>query len=204
MKFVVYGRNLSPYTRRVLIWARLQGHEVEQRALTPSDPGEFAALCALNPSGRVPILEREDGSRLFESAMICDWLDSVAAADRRLLPQEPEARLAATQACGLANSAIEKAVAWVYEGRRPEAVQWDEWRARVADQAAGALDALEAATPAEGFFGGARPNGVDIYAVTTLDFIAATHPAQLEGRAARLKALSARANADPVFAETKP
>lgn len=201
---IVYGRNLSPYARRVIIWARLQGHEVEQRAITPVEPEGFATLKEVNPSGRVPVVELDDGARLYESWAICDHLDSIAAPGARLLPSEPEARRAATQACGLANTIVEKGVALVYEGRRPAEFQWPEWRERLKGQITGPIEALEAITPPDGYFGGETPNGVDVFAVVAFDFIEKTNPDLLEGRAARLAALSRRANAAPVFSSTKP
>lgn len=204
MRFVVYGRTRSPYARRVMVWARLQGHEIDQRDLAPAEAEDFATLQKLYPAGRVPVLEREDGSRLFESWMICDWLDSIAAPEQRMLPSDPDARLRVTQLCGLANTATEKMVARVYEGRRPKDLQWENWRERVTDQTLGALDMLEAETPAEGFFGGERPNAADILSVITVDMIAFGTPALLEGRAEKLKALAGRADRLAEFAETRP
>lgn len=201
---IIYGRNLSPFTRRVVVWARLQGHAVERRELAPAQPADFEALCRVNPAGRVPAVMLDDGSCLFESWAICDWLETEAAPEQRLLPTEPGARRVATQQLGLANTIAEKAVARVYESRRPEAVQWSDWAARLERQAAGALDLLEAQTPESGFFGGARVNGVDVGAVCAVDFLSATNPSLLEGRAARLQALAAQANTAPVFSETKP
>ncbi len=202
---ILYGRDLSPYARRVAIWARLQGRALERRALAATDPRDAEAIRAVHPGLRVPVLELEDGTRLIESFAICDWLDETAPEGRRLVPASGPARRDGLQRIALAHATTEKIVALVYErNRRPEALHWPEWQERLAGQVRGGFAALEAAAPAAGFFGGAAPDGSDIATVCALQMAEATNPWLLEPGSPRLAALAERAMALPAFAETDP
>jgi glutathione S-transferase len=202
---ILYGRNLSPYTRRVAIWLTLQGRRFEQRALALTEPADFAALVAISPLGRVPVLETQEGARLVESWAICDWLDDSAPAGRRLVPESGPARRNALQRIAAAQAATDKCVALVYDrNRRPEAFHYTPWIARIIGQIDGALATLDAAAPSEGWLGGAAPDGSDVTLACLSDFAALMHPDLMEGRYPRLAAHAARANEHPAFAATRP
>lgn len=204
MTMILYGRDLSPFARRVAIWCALQERELERRPLTVAGE-DFDKLKAINPVGRVPILVPEDGEPLIETAAIIDWLEETAPADRRLIPGGGPERRKVMQGMAFGNSVVEKGVALVYEkNRRPEEFQWPEWRARIEGQIAGGLEALEARIPESGWMGGANPDGADVCAAIAHDFLAVTNPHVLEGGYPRLKALAARAAEHPAFAASKP
>ncbi len=201
---ILYGRNLSPYARRVAIWMRLQGRHAERREIPPM--GEtWEEIRAHNPVGRVPILILGDGQHLIETWAICDWLEETAPEGRRLVPAAGPDRLACQQRIALANSTTEKTVALVYEkNRRPERFQWPEWQERLVAQIRGGLAAMEAAAPAERFHGGAEPDGSDIATVVAYQMVEATNPWAIDPPCPALAALAERAMALPAFAETKP
>ncbi len=200
---ILYGRDMSPYVRRIACWCALQGREVERRKLTVAGE-DFETLRGLNPVVRVPILILDDGTRMIETFAICDWLDETAP-DRRLLPESGLARRNCLQRLAIANSTAEKAVALVYDrNRRPAEYHWEEWQSRLKDQIAGGLAELNALAPEEGFHGGDRPDGSDIAMAITFDFVEVQHPDILEGRFPRLAAFAARANALPEIGATKP
>lgn len=200
---ILYGRNLSPFARRVAVWCHLQGRDLERRKLATLGE-DFPKIKALNPVGRVPILVLDDGAALIETWAILDWLEETAPEGRRLLPASGAARRDALQLMALANSTAEKAVALVYEtNRRPKDLHWTDWASRVEGQAAGGLAEMEARAPEAGWLGGDAPNGADVAFVITHDFIQATNPRLLEGRQ-KLAALARRARDLPAFAETMP
>jgi glutathione S-transferase len=197
---ILYGRWLSPYTRRVGVWLALQGRAFEHRPLSVLD--DAAAIAALSPVSRVPVLEADDGARLIEAWAICDWLDETA--DRPLVPRAGAARRAVLQRIALASAGSDKAVALVYEkNRRDPAFHVAAVIDKVSGQARGALAALEAAAPADGWFGGDAPDGSDVAVICLVDFATATNPALAEGLP-KLAALSARANALPAFGDRRP
>lgn len=211
---ILYGRNLSPFTRRVAIWCALQGREVERRELAVMGE-DFAKIRAVNPVARVPVLVLDDGTRLIESYAICDWLDETAPGGRRLTPERGEARRDCLQRIALGNSVAEKGVAMVYErNRRPEELHWREWQQRVAGQIQGGLAELDARVPAEGWSGaqgadgegpdGEGPDGGDVAAIIAYQFVETTNPWLLESGYPRLRALAERGMQIEAVAATKP
>ncbi len=201
---ILYGRNLSPFARRVAIWCALQGREVERRELTVMGE-DFEKIREVNPVARVPALVLDDGTKLIEAWAICDWLEETAPEGRRLTPEHGAARMDCLQRLALASATAEKAVAMVYErNRRPEELHWHDWQKRVAGQVQGGLAELDARVPGEGWSGARGPDGGDIGAVIAYQFVEATNPWLLEPGYPRLKALAERGMAIDVIAATKP
>lgn len=217
---ILYGRDLSPFVRRVAIWCALQGRAVERRQITVMGD-DFARLKEMNPVARVPVLELDDGTRLIDSFAIGEWLDETAPDGRRLVPAGGVARRDALQRLALAAGTADKAVALVYErNRRPEALHWKDWQDRLAGQVRGGLAALEAGAPASGWSGrsgrdagagagpdagdDAGPDAGDVASVVVYQFVEATNPSLLESGYPRLAALVARAMELAPFAETRP
>ena len=73
----LFGGFGSPFTRRVGITLRLYKLEHEHVVLRGSIPDELMRLEKLNPLGRVPALETDDGRALADSATILDYLDQL-------------------------------------------------------------------------------------------------------------------------------
>lgn len=196
---ILYGRNLSPFARRVAIWCHHQGHEIERRELTVAGD-DFTEIGRHNPVARVPILILDDGTHLIESAAICDYLEEIAEPSKRLIPASGPARVECMQRIALAQSTAEKVVAMVYEKvRRPEEFQWQQWQDRLMGQIAGGMAALDAAVTDH-----AEPDGGDVMMAITAQFAAVTYPPTLAPGYPRLKVLSDRAMDWAGFAETMP
>lgn len=201
---ILYGRNLSPFTRRVAIWLDEYGLAARREPLAATDPAHKEAMRAVHPGIRVPALELDDGTVLIGSGAICDWLDE-GAGDRRLVPASGLARRDCLQEIAMAEATAEKAVAMVYEkNRRPEAFHWADWQARLAEQIEGGLAAMEAATPEAGFRGGARPDGADYMRGIVFQFVEATNPWLLARGTPRLAGLAARLMERAAFSTTHP
>ena len=69
---------LSPYGRKVRLAAAIKGVE-DSIALIAADtnPGDSAEINSANPLGKIPILIAE-GMQIFDSHVICEYLDSLA------------------------------------------------------------------------------------------------------------------------------
>ncbi|WP_157956193.1 glutathione S-transferase family protein [Acuticoccus yangtzensis] len=202
MKLV--GRMLSPYVRRVAIWCNLQGRPFESVAVAATDPDQVDLMKTFHPGLRVPVLVLEDGTKLIETMAICDWLDD-SMPDKRLVPATGLSRRDCLQRIGLAHSTVEKVVSLVYEkNRRPEDLHWKDWQARVITQIGGGLAAMDEAAPADGFFGGAAPDGSDVATVCAYHMAKVTNPFLVEGKYPKLAALAERAMTLPAVAETFP
>ncbi len=98
----------SPYARKArmaLIEARLEGR-VESAAIDPwADPPGFRDD---NPLGKVPTLVRDDGPPLFQSNVVCEYLDAIAGA--QLYPAEGPARWTALRQLALADGILDASV----------------------------------------------------------------------------------------------
>ncbi|MEM6488177.1 MAG: glutathione S-transferase family protein [Pseudomonadota bacterium] len=205
---ILYGRNLSPFVRRVHLWLALQRRAFEQQGLAATEPADAEAIRAVNPIRRVPALVLEDGTTLTECFAICDWLDETGGP--RLIPAAGIARREALGRIAVASATSDKAVAMVYErNRRPEAFHYPDWQARLSDQIQEGLALVEASVPETGWMGdrwrgGEGPDGGDLAAVCLHDFLAVTNPWLLEPGYPRLVALAARANAASPFAASHP
>lgn len=133
----------SPYVRKTVIAAiecglRERIETVETNPWSPdTDLGED------NPLGKVPALITEDGMVLFDSPVICEYLDSQGAA-ATLFPAPGPARWSALRVQALGDGILDAAVLRLLEGRRPEARQSADWAARQKRAIERSLDALEA------------------------------------------------------------
>lgn len=84
----LYNTNLSPFTARVRLLINVKGLKVEM-----ADPPGFRtdAFRAINPIGKIPALELDDGTILPESEIICEYLEDRFPAPT-LRPADPLAR----------------------------------------------------------------------------------------------------------------
>lgn len=134
----------SPYARKVraLILETGQSDDIRESAAsgTPLDPG--TAPLALNPLGKIPVLERPGAGALYDSRVICRFLDDRARAG--LYPAPP--RLWDTLTLeATADGIMDAALLMVYEGRlRPEAHHFAPFVDGQWSKIARALDTLEA------------------------------------------------------------
>jgi glutathione S-transferase len=114
----------SPFVRKVLVLA----HEVglaDRIEIVPTDAwSETTDLVAQNPLSKVPTLVLDDGQVLYDSPVICEYLDGLHAGEPRL-PREGAERWAALRLQALADGMMESAVAiFVERVRRPEDKRW--------------------------------------------------------------------------------
>jgi glutathione S-transferase len=109
----------SPYARKCRIVARERGlmAEVEEIACNPhDDPPE---LQSSNPLGKVPALVLDDGTAIFDSPVIAEYLDGLGSAPA-LIPAAGAARFKVLVAAALGQGVTDAAYNATMEGRRPE------------------------------------------------------------------------------------
>jgi glutathione S-transferase len=119
----------SPYVRKVravAIELGLDGQiDLVTRAMTPVSPD--ADLNADNPLGKIPCLVTDEGDSLYDSRVICAYLDDVAGGGK-MIPASGSARWTALRREALADGILDAAVGRRYETfLRPAALQWDQW-----------------------------------------------------------------------------
>ncbi len=140
----LYSSPTTPFGRKVVVLLHETGQlgdvEIVEAGGTPVDPGTLPV--ARNPLGKIPALERPEGPALYDSRVICRYLD--ARAGGRLYPAEPRLWDTLTlEATG--DGMLDAAILMVYESRlRPEDIRFEAWIEGQWAKIARALDALEA------------------------------------------------------------
>ncbi len=137
----------SPYGRKVKICAALLGLDKQIEIVTAdtNDPSE--ALRAQNPLGKIPTLVLEDGTTLYDSRVIVEYLDHLAGGGK-LVPRPAAKRFEVLRLQALADGLCDAALLQVYEARwRPEEMRDQKWLDHQAGKVARALAVLEAAPP---------------------------------------------------------
>ena len=136
----------SPFGRKVKMAAIELGlmDKVELVVADTTDPSE--ALRQQNPLGKIPTLVLDDGTTLFDSRVIVDYLDHLAGGGR-LIPAGA-ARFAQLRLQALTDGIADAALLKVYEGRfRQPAEQNANWLSHQDGKVARGLAALEAEAP---------------------------------------------------------
>ncbi|NQV85402.1 MAG: glutathione S-transferase N-terminal domain-containing protein [Rhodospirillales bacterium] len=132
----------SPYVRKVsvtLLETGLEGR-VEKIPTDVWDPE--TDITRDNPLGKVPSLILDDGSVLFDSPVICEYLDSLHDGDK-LFPASGEARWQALRLQALGDGMTDAGIIRFLEIKRPEEFQYGKWMERQIAVVFRAMDALE-------------------------------------------------------------
>lgn len=136
----------SPYVRKVRVSVRELGLEdqVEEVITIPWD--EDAEVAMQNPTGKVPALITDDGDSLFDSPVICEYLDSLS--DRAsLFPSAGPARWAALRRQALADAMLDAMIARRVEGNRPGDADSEYWINRHWSAVQRCIDEMERTLP---------------------------------------------------------
>ena len=117
----------SPYARKVRIALAEKKVEYEMLEMTAWDGGN--PVHAYNPLGKVPVLVLDDGTHLFDSRVIVEYIDSVSPVSR-LIPEPTRQRIVVRRWEALADGVCDAAALIVIERRRPAQLQSADWVAR--------------------------------------------------------------------------
>lgn len=147
---ILHSSPASPFGRKVKIAALhldLAGR-IEIRTADVNDPAD--PVLASNPLGKIPTLTLEDGTAIFDSGVILEYLDHLAGGGK-ILPTTIAGRMRAQTLQAAVDGLLDAAILQVYERRfRPEAIVHQPWLDRQAAKVSRTLAGLEAATPATG------------------------------------------------------
>jgi len=107
----------SPYARMARIVVLEKGLQDRVEVVVALTRAADSPYYAINPSGRVPYLVRDDGVGMAESALICAWLDRLDG--RPALAWPAEDAWEARRLEGLARSMLDGVAVWGREIARP-------------------------------------------------------------------------------------
>lgn len=139
----LYDNPASPFCRKVMILLHESG-QLDDVTLTYAVGHPTATDSqmpfAQNPLGKIPCLGRDDGPALYDSRVICRFLDARGKAG--LYPQAQLWDVLTLEAT--ADGIMDASVLMVYEGRsRPEDMRYAPWVEGQWAKIARALDAIE-------------------------------------------------------------
>jgi len=125
----LFHSGASPYVRKVMVVAHETGL-VDRIERVPASVGPTtvnAEVAAENPLVKVPTLVLADGTSLFDSRVIVEYLDTLHQG-RRLFPAEGPARWTALRRQAIADGLLDAALLIRYENNlRPEPQRWKDW-----------------------------------------------------------------------------
>jgi glutathione S-transferase len=125
----LYVASASPFGRKASITIAELGLEsrVRQEPATVTPVTRNEEVARDNPLGKIPTLVLDDGSTLFDSPVICEYLDSLSG-EPRFFPQSGPARWSALRRQALADGLMDAAILLRYEqALRPEPLRWADW-----------------------------------------------------------------------------
>ena len=116
---------ISPYTRKVRVVLAEKKIECEMQIVdvAPSDN----PVNAHNPLGKIPTLLLDDGTALYDSRVIVEFLDSVSPISR-LIPEATRDRVAVRRWDALADGVLDAGLLWRYESIRDKKEQSKGWQ----------------------------------------------------------------------------
>jgi glutathione S-transferase len=142
----LYISSASPFARKVRLVAHEAGlaSRVEEVPTVVSPVKPNADLAKANPLMKLPTLVTDDGMALFDSPVICEYLDSLNAG-RKLFPAAGPVRWAALRQQAVADGILDAAIGVRYQtALAPKELQWTQWQDGQRAKWKQALDFLEA------------------------------------------------------------
>lgn len=139
----LYSSPTSPYVRKVLVLLR-ETDQLDDVEMIPSggtalDPGQNPVQ--LNPLGKIPTLERSTGATLYDSRVICRFLDDRAQAG---LYSSGARQWELLTLEATADGVLDAALLAMYETRlRPEEIRFEPWVEGQWVKVIQSLDAIE-------------------------------------------------------------
>lgn len=133
---------ISPYVRKVCVVAHETGLFGRLELTATNVWAADTDIGRDNPLGKVPALTTDGGEVLFDSPVICEYLDSLHDG-AKLFPAAGGARWTALRRQGLADGILDAALLRLLEGRRTETERSAGWLERYRAAIGRGVDALE-------------------------------------------------------------
>lgn len=196
----LYGSLTSPYARkaRVIVIEKKLPVEYVVEDPWPAD----SPIPAKNPLGKVPVLEVEAGSYLFESPAVVHYLDHVDG--KSIEPKDAAGYWQSQWWQALGNGIIDAVIARVLESRRPEEKQWADKMEREAARVHRAVKVGEGAFKGGTFLVGKSFTLADLVMGVALQYVDFRYPHDWRVRAPKLAKWHAGITRRRSFEETLP
>jgi glutathione S-transferase len=192
----------SPYVRKVRV--ALAEKKIEYQVVELSPWGSDNPVHTHSPLGKVPVLVLDDGTRLFDSRVIVEYLDTVSPVTR-LIPEPNRQRIEVKRWEALADGICDATQAIVLESRRPAKQQSKVWTERQQHKIEAAVAELARELGDNTWCNGESYSLADLATGCALGYLDLRYP-QLDWRReyANLARLAEKLAKRPSFQETVP
>src|ERR1700730_3043527 len=163
----------SPYARKMRI--AIAEKKIECELVEESPWAAGTSVPNYNPLGKVPVLVLDDGTALYDSRVIVEYLDTVSPVSR-LIPEPNRQRIAVRRWEALADGVCDAAIAIVLERRRPVRQQSKEWIERQRGKVDRGIEDLARELDDKPWCNGEAYTLADIAAGCALGYLDLRHP----------------------------
>lgn len=196
------GSLTSPYARKTRVV--LAEKKIDYEFLVDSPWSADTQVSKFNPLGKIPVLVLDDGSTLFDSRVIADYIDAVTP-NNRLIPQPNRERIQVKRWEALADGICDAAAAAFLEAKRPQGERSESWIVRQRDKIALGLQAMADELGEHAWCQGKSMTLADIACGCALGYLAFRFPdIDWRGRHPNLARLHDKLMQRPAFADTVP
>ena len=193
----------SPYTRKVRIVLAEKKIDCDFEIVDVNPPEN--PVNAHNPLGKVPAMLLDDGTALYDSRVIVEFLDNVSPI-LRLIPDDNRERVAVRRWEALADGALDAGLLIRYESLRPKKEQSRAWAEKQSGKLKRGLAAIAAELGDRPWCHGDRYSLADIAVGCCLGWVEFRKPGGIEwrGEYANLARHYDKLMERPAFADTAP
>ena len=196
------GSYTSPFVRKVRIVLAEKKMECEFDIDSPWTAD--SAVPNHNPLGKIPVLLLDDGTPLFDSRVIVEYIDNVTP-NNKLFPAPNRERIEVKRWEALADGLLDAAVAALLEGKRPDGEKSASWIERQLGKVDRSLAFMTDELGEKNFCMGTHFSMADIALGTALGYLNFRFPAiNWQERHANLAKLYDKLMQRPAFADTVP
>jgi glutathione S-transferase len=196
------GSHTSPFVRKVRIVLAEKKIDVEFEIDSPwlAD----SKVPESNPLGKIPVLQLDDGTPLFDSRVIVEYIDNLSP-NNKLFPAPNRERTEVKRWEALADGICEAAATIVVERKRPAVQQSPEWMDRQRDKILRGLAFMAEHLGEKAYCMGNHISMADIAAGTALGYLVFRFPdIDWQTTYPNLERLYGKLMQRPSFAETVP
>lgn len=196
------GTSASPYARKVRIV--LAEKKIDYAFESDNPWNADSDVPARNPLGKVPVLVLEDGSSLFDSRVIVEFLDNVSPLGR-LIPSENRGRIEVRRWEALADGVLDAALLVRMENAREPTLRSQDWITRQQGKVEAGLALMDSELGAQAWCAGSSYTLADIAAGCCLAWLDFRFPdLGWREKHANLARHAAKLDERPSFIDTHP
>lgn len=195
------GTDGSPYVRKARVAIAEKGIACDYVTASPRDPD--SGVAAANPLSKVPTLVLDDGTGLYDSSVIIEYVDGIAPSPK-LVPEAFAERIAVKRWAALGDGILDATVNIMHDRRLPAPQQRGaEYTTRQMEKIEAALAVINETVASADFVHGARFSLGDVVCGTALGYLDRQVPDfDWRGRYGNVKRYAARLAARPAFVST--